>query len=76
MEVIPDPLKSKFDKLSRKYLNDQNWCRCGCIIGGDVLISSTASTSACDTLRDRDVMADAVPEPLIDSCRDFASIGL
>jgi hypothetical protein len=27
MEVIPDPLESRFDKLSRKYLNDQNGVR-------------------------------------------------
>jgi hypothetical protein len=27
MEVILDPLKSRFDKLSRKYLNDQNRVR-------------------------------------------------
>jgi hypothetical protein len=27
MEVIPDPLESRFDKLSRKYLNAQNRVR-------------------------------------------------
>jgi hypothetical protein len=27
MEVIPDPLESIFDKLSRKYLNDQSGVR-------------------------------------------------
>jgi hypothetical protein len=27
MEVILDPLESRFDKLSRKYLNDQNEVR-------------------------------------------------
>jgi hypothetical protein len=27
MEVIPDPLEIRFDKLSRKYLTDQNGVR-------------------------------------------------
>jgi hypothetical protein len=27
MEVIPDPLESRFDKLYRKHLNDQNGVR-------------------------------------------------
>jgi hypothetical protein len=27
MEVIPDPLENKFDKLSRKYTTDQNGVR-------------------------------------------------
>jgi hypothetical protein len=27
MVVIPDPLKSRFDKLSRKYLTNQNGVR-------------------------------------------------
>jgi hypothetical protein len=27
MEVIPDPLESRFDKLFRKYLNDRNGVR-------------------------------------------------
>jgi hypothetical protein len=27
MEVIPDPLESRFDKLSRKYMTEQNGIR-------------------------------------------------